>query len=477
MIKGILSGVVALLMAVGTMVMPATYNEQAIGGVDVRFVQTQPFYLAGSGAALGATSITLKSFTQLDGTALTMSNFGSKGFATIEPNNSVKEEAITFTGVTQNANGTATLTGVKSQETVYPYTETSGLAKSHAGSVKLVITNTAGMYNTLSVWANDGTITGDWTFASTSIPVYDAHPTFTVGTQLIDKTYADGLVAAGVATSSETNFGGVWLATQLQQASSTDGSPNAPYVLQSKNATSTWNSATAGLMIPVSQNNGKLDQGWLDLSEIFTFTGNNTFSGNNSFSGTSLFTASSTFTATTSILANSLTNNALRLNGLAYQMPSSRGASSTVPFEDGTGNITWQEPSYPILLTSVASTTTGALKFSADSVASAEGTSYTKEKEILIRNGGQINVSYAIRSSSSGQATVANIYVNGVAVGTERSYAVGIGYVYYDETIDIQPYDKVQLYLKTSSGSYYGKDFRIYYTKSLTGFDGVVNVD
>jgi hypothetical protein len=475
MIKGILSGVVALLMAVGTMVMPATYNEQAIGGVDVRFVQTQPFYLAGSGAALGATSITLKSFTQLDGTALTMSNFGSKGFATIEPNNSVKEEAITFTGVTQNANGTATLTGVKSQETVYPYTETSGLAKSHAGSVKLVITNTAGMYNTLSVWANDGTITGDWTFASTSIPVYDAHPTFTVGTQLIDKTYADGLVAAGVATSSETNFGGVWLATQLQQASSTDGSPNAPYVLQSKNATSTWNSATAGLMIPVSQNNGKLDQGWLDLSEIFTFTGNNTFSGNNSFSGTSLFTASSTFTATTSILANSLTNNALRLNGLAYQMPSSRGASSTVPFEDGTGNITWQEPSYAVLLSTAASTT--AAKYSADTERTEASDTYVVKKEIQIRHGGQVNVSFACKYTNS-QTGYAQIYTNGTAIGTERS--CGVAYVYYDETINVQHYDKVQLYVRhpgAGGEETAVKDFRIFYTKALTGADCVVNTD
>ena len=76
-----------------------------------------------------------------------MSNFGVIGFGTIEPGNGTQEEQISFTGITQNSNGTATLTGVSSVGFFYPYTATSGLLKTHAGSTLFIISNTAGFYN------------------------------------------------------------------------------------------------------------------------------------------------------------------------------------------------------------------------------------------------------------------------------------------------------------------------------------------
>ena len=129
-----------------------------------KFVQAQNFSLAGSGAVAGATSIILKSLTGIDGALLTMTDFGVIGFATIEPGNGTQEEQISFTGITQNANGTATLTGVKTVIFINPYTATSGLAKTHPGSATFIITNTSGFYDQFPAKANDETITGDWTF-------------------------------------------------------------------------------------------------------------------------------------------------------------------------------------------------------------------------------------------------------------------------------------------------------------------------
>lgn len=125
--------------------------------------QLQTFYLSGSGAVIGATSVTLKSMLTIDGSSLTMStDFGTIAYGTIDPGNSTLEEQISFTGLTNNANGTVTLTGVSSVTFDSPYTATSGLLKTHAGSAPFVISNTSGFYGTYANKQNTETITGYW---------------------------------------------------------------------------------------------------------------------------------------------------------------------------------------------------------------------------------------------------------------------------------------------------------------------------
>lgn len=104
-------------------------------------------------------------------------------------------------------------------------------------------------------------------------------------------------------------------------ASSTPTTANTPYVLQAQYATSS--PGYAGLWSVVTNNAGKIAQGFLDLTETF------------------LFTASTTLTATTSISASNVNSKALILNGLAYAMPSVRAASSTVLMENGSGSLSW----------------------------------------------------------------------------------------------------------------------------------------
>lgn len=127
-----------------------------------RTAQLQNFNLQGSGVSISDTTMTLTSFQTIDGVDLAMSDFGTIGYMTLEPGSRDREEQISFTGVTQNSNGTATLTGIKTVLFLYPYTETSGFSKSHPGGVIAVVTNTSGFYNKLPAKENNETITGYW---------------------------------------------------------------------------------------------------------------------------------------------------------------------------------------------------------------------------------------------------------------------------------------------------------------------------
>ena len=69
--------------------------------MSLKYVQTNTLYLSGSGVIVGATSIALTSLTDIYGNVLTMADFGSVGYATLEPD-TTNEEAVAFTGITEN---------------------------------------------------------------------------------------------------------------------------------------------------------------------------------------------------------------------------------------------------------------------------------------------------------------------------------------------------------------------------------------
>lgn len=180
---------------------------------NVKFLQTQTQYLAGAGVSVGDGTMTLRSFLNLDGTPVTMSNFGTKGYGTVEPNTRGREEPITFTGITQNLNGTATLTGVSTQLPFYPYTETANFAKSHPGGVKFIITNTAGLYDTNANKNDQGTILQTWTFnalANNANPKIDSNSYTFTSLDYITKGFSDTTYLRVDGTNQMTanlNFG------------------------------------------------------------------------------------------------------------------------------------------------------------------------------------------------------------------------------------------------------------------------------
>lgn len=128
-----------------------------------RFVQSQEFKLA-IGINAGATSVRIKDLLDIDGTVLTMSRFGTKGFGTLEPNSS-REEQISWTGITDNGDDTYTLTGVSTvaastAASPAAYTETSGVANNHVGGSVFIVSNTPAFYDSFVSKTNDETITG-----------------------------------------------------------------------------------------------------------------------------------------------------------------------------------------------------------------------------------------------------------------------------------------------------------------------------
>lgn len=172
--------------------------------MSIKYVQTNTLYLAGSGVTIGATSASLTTFTDIYANVLTMTSFGDKGYITFEPD-TTNEEAATFTGVTANANGTYTLTGLKTALAQSPYTETSGLVRQHAGGTKIVVTDNVSFWDTFINKHNTSTIDAIYTFATASTPLITDQPTTNL--MAANKLYVDTVTTAGAPDASAVTKG------------------------------------------------------------------------------------------------------------------------------------------------------------------------------------------------------------------------------------------------------------------------------
>lgn len=178
------------------------------------FLQVQASKLKGSGIISTATTIPVQSFKDPQENNIVTADLGDKCYATLEPN-TIREEIISFTGVTQNADGTADLTGVtRNLDYTTPYTQISSTGFAHAGGTLLVVSNNPQVYDDMSSNANDETITGIWTFDSTAFPkMSDGTTSPTADEELATKAYVDNTAGGTpisinriipVATAGET---------------------------------------------------------------------------------------------------------------------------------------------------------------------------------------------------------------------------------------------------------------------------------
>lgn len=177
----------------------------------LRYCQSNTLYLAGSGVIIGATSVVLTTFSDIYANVLTMTDFGVVGYITLEPD-TTNEEAAQFTGVTANANGTYTLTGVSTLLAKSPYTATSGLVRAHSGGTKVVITDNVAFWNTFGNVKNTNTWDSVQTFSA--LPTIPVTPL--VSTDAASKDYVDNTAVAGAPNASTTVKGIVELATQIE---------------------------------------------------------------------------------------------------------------------------------------------------------------------------------------------------------------------------------------------------------------------
>ena len=187
------------------------------------YPQLQSFTLYSSGATVGDTSLVLSTMKDIDGTQLAMANFGDKGFLTLDPGAGTSEEQVSFSGITANANGTTTLTGVKTVLCLSPYTETSGIAKSHSGGSTVVAAITSGLLNQFSNKGNTETITGTWTFpnGATTPLLGTSYVAPTISWQVASKGYVDSVAIAGAPDANTTVKGIVEIATGAELAAGT----------------------------------------------------------------------------------------------------------------------------------------------------------------------------------------------------------------------------------------------------------------
>lgn len=314
--------------------------------MSLKYAQLQPFTLAGSGAVVGATTIFLTAFNSIDGVPLAMTDFGDKGFITLEPGSLDFEEQISFTGVTQNANGTATLTGVKNVLFLSPYTETSGLSKAHGGGVTAVVSNTSGFYNEFVSRANNEVITGLWQFPSgANNPIIGvSYVAPTIDNQIATKKYVDDVAVSGAPDANETTKGLVQLATNAQMGTATSlGSTGARLIPPNDQLKQTSAGAGDANKIPTLGGAGTLAVGFLPVVTIAK-------GGTGQATQTLGFDALSPSTTKGDLIVNDGTNDIRLAVGTNGQILS---ADSTQ-----TSGTKWSSPATVSLLSKISQSTT-----------------------------------------------------------------------------------------------------------------------
>lgn len=298
-LKIILSSSIAVVVLIaGIYVGEKTTTPQATPlsfGSSFTPVQGTQYTLAGAGVNATQNTLQLTSFTTPDGRLLTMSMFGNIGYGTIEPNTSSKIEDVTFTGISQNANGSAVLTGVtRGNDFIAPFAASTTLAKAHAGGSYFILSNTAGFYGQQFLFANNaGTSTATIVFSSTTPPYLDSPAAQASGSPIATTSefatiaYVNSTVLVGAANATAAVKGILQLATAAQAAAGTLlGSTGASLALSSGISTSTPG-VQAINVIPVTGTNEKLAQAFLDLTQAFTWTGQQTWNNaQNVFTGT-----------------------------------------------------------------------------------------------------------------------------------------------------------------------------------------------
>lgn len=185
-------------------------------------------------------------------------------YGTLAPRTS-SSEFISFTGITQNVDGTATLTGVtRGLAKKDPFTTSATFKLPHSGQSVFIISDAPQLFNKYSVLQNAETITGLKTFpgggnanAPVSGTVYAA-PTNDL--EYASKKYVDGVAIAGSPDATLTVKGLVEIGTtaEINAGTSLGGTGASLAVRPDQLAASIY-----GLQLPSSVQKASMDNGGL----------------------------------------------------------------------------------------------------------------------------------------------------------------------------------------------------------------------
>lgn len=212
-------------------------------------------YNLGSSIGSTDTTILLSSFIEpVSATPYTMVLLNTDiVYGTIAPRTS-SSEFISFTGITQNADGTATLTGVtRGLAKKYPFTGSATFRLPHSGQSIFILSDAPQVFNKYLTLENAEIITGLKTFpggGNASAPVSGtvyAAPTNDL--EYASKKYVDGVAIAGAPDATLTVKGIVEIATTAEiNSGSPTGSTGASVAVRPDQLTA----SIYGLQLPSS---------------------------------------------------------------------------------------------------------------------------------------------------------------------------------------------------------------------------------
>lgn len=276
--------------------------------------------------------------TTPDGATIARNDIGDFIVLTVNPG-ADNEEKISATNVSVSGN-TATWTIGNRGLLFASTTASSSLIEQHAIGETVIISNDDQFLVTQYVDIDSPqTILAVKTFSSTTEPRYNADPRLSGSADdlfFAPKAYVDTVATSGVRAASYTQSGRVQIATEdgVAQGSSTvaDGSDTIILVPPARMFDAT---STATSSVPVSRPDGKISQGYWDLTEAFSFTGNlNASATNFTVSSTNINIATTTFNGMVTLPTTTPSGNqAMSMNTLQTELASSTTriiASTTV---------------------------------------------------------------------------------------------------------------------------------------------------
>jgi len=262
-------------------------------------------YRLKASVGISDTTVNLSSFKEpVSNIAYTMAYINTAiGYGTLDPQIPDKSEFVSFTGITQNSDGSAALTGVTRGLTRTPAgascTASTTLAVRHPAQSIFIISDSPCFFTEFAVKQSDETITGNWIVPS-PVGAYS----------IVPRNYVDGKLFGGIGNAGETATGTVEIATGAEAAASTQSGTLGRLVLPATLATSTWNPSTNANRVIVSGSGGTIDNNFIATSTILA---SNTFGPGTD--GDVIVAALSTTTLTRDMYYNNLTVNGSIVTG------------------------------------------------------------------------------------------------------------------------------------------------------------------
>ncbi len=279
-----------------------------------------------------ASSITLTSFKEpVSNIPYTMAYLNSSiEYGTLEPQNNTSKEFVSFSGVTQNSDGSAVLTGVvRGLAFSFPFTASSTLQQPHPGQSIFILSNPPQFSNQYANKNNAETVSGLWNFLSA--PIDNGSSTSTL--QFATRGYANALAIQGAATTS-LNTSGIGVLASGAVAAAGTYTLNFPRLLGSNISTSTYFGDGSNKVIITGSDN-LIDKNFLPT----TTTGIITWAASTTQTGLNLFTSTTTHSGGLSIAASPAVPTYFR--GVPFVYPAAQGAASTTLQNNGSGTLSW----------------------------------------------------------------------------------------------------------------------------------------